>query len=51
VAFIYVVFSAVFYYHWITYSSDKKIMGLTFLLYGVTTLPLLIFLGAMTFFV
>jgi hypothetical protein len=51
IAFIYVVFSAVFYYHWISYSTDSKIMSLTFMLYGITTLPLVLLLATITFLV
>lgn len=48
---MYAIFSAVFYYHWQTYSTDLKVTGLTFLLYLGSTLPLLLFLATMTFFI
>lgn len=39
---IYVIFSAVFYYHWNAYSSDKKVTTITLLAYFTSTIPLLI---------
>lgn len=48
---IYAIFSAIFYYHWQTYSTDIKVTGVTFLLYLGSTLPLLLFLATMTFFI
>jgi len=44
----YVIFTAIFYYHWKTYSTDKKITGLTLFLFGATTIPLLLVMGIMT---
>ena len=49
IAGLYVLFSAVFYYHWISYSNDAKVTSLTFILYAGTTLPLFFFLAGMTF--
>ncbi|MCA9354947.1 hypothetical protein KC865_00140 [Candidatus Kaiserbacteria bacterium] len=44
----YVIFTAIFYYHWTNYSTDTKVTGLTFFLYFATTLPLLAVMGVMT---
>ncbi len=41
IATVYLVFSAIFYYHWNTYSSNTKVTGLTYVIYLVTTLPLM----------
>lgn len=42
VAAIYVVFSAILYYHWDTYGTDKKITATTLIVYFATTIPLLL---------
>lgn len=44
---LYVLFTAVFYYHWKTYSTDAKVTNLTYLLYVITTLPILIVMGTL----
>lgn len=41
IATVYIVFSAIFYYHWNTYSSNAKVTGLTYVVYLVTTLPVM----------
>lgn len=51
IAALYILFSVVFYYHWVTYGTDKKITSLTFLLYAGSTLTIFFFLGIMTFFI
>lgn len=48
---IYVMFTAILYYHWQTYGTDKKISGLTLVLYFATTIPLLIVMGIMSFII
>lgn len=40
-AAVYIVFSAIMYYHWNAYSSNTSVSRLTFILYMATTLPLL----------
>lgn len=37
----YIVFSAIFHYHWKQYGTNKKMTTLTFVVFGITTLPLL----------
>ena len=44
---LYVLFTAVFYYHWKTYSTDEKVTNLTYILYVITTLPMLIVMGTL----
>lgn len=44
---IYVIFSAIFYYHWDAYGSDKKITTITIIAYFASTLPLLIVMTAL----
>lgn len=43
----YVIFSAIFYYHWSTYGTDVKVTMYTLVTYFVTTIPLLIMLGSL----
>lgn len=45
---LYCIFTGVFYYHWQTYSSDIRVTGMTFILYFITTIPLLVCMGIMT---
>ena len=47
IAGLYVLFTAVFYYHWKTYSTDEKVTNLTYVLYFITTLPLIIVMGVL----
>lgn len=49
-ALFYVIFSVVFYYHWMQYAVDKKVRNLSLLIYLLTTLPLLAVMGMMIFF-
>jgi cell division protein FtsL len=49
--FVYTVFSGIMYYHWQAYSVDRKVTFLTFIVYSATTLPLLLLLGTLTYFV
>lgn len=44
---VYVIFTAILYYHWQTYSTDPKMNFLTFVIYFATTVPLIIILAAM----
>lgn len=47
VAGMYVIFSAILYYHWQTYGTDQKVTTLTLALYILSTLPLIIVMGIM----
>ena len=38
----YVIFSAVLYYHWNTYSTDERVSRLTLITFFVSTFPLLL---------
>jgi len=41
----YIVFSVILHYHWRQYSTSAAMTTTTFILYAVTTLPLIILLG------
>jgi hypothetical protein len=45
----YTIFTGVLYYHWHTYTSDKKVASLTYIVYFALTLPLMILLGMSAF--
>lgn len=45
----YVIFSVVFYYHWMQYAVDKNIRRITLLTYLATTLPLIGIMALITF--
>ena len=51
VAGLYTVFTIILYYHWQQYSIDDKVSRLTYIVYLVTTLPLIGLLGILTFFI
>jgi hypothetical protein len=42
---VYVIFTVVFYYHWQSYSMDRKATLQTYLAYFVITVPLLAIMG------
>lgn len=42
VVLFYLVYTAVLYYHWQTYSSDVRMNFLTMVVYFATTLPLIV---------
>ena len=46
-ATVYIIFSAVMYYHWNEYSTSLKVNTITLVLYALTTLPLM---SALLFF-
>lgn len=41
----YVIFTVVFYYHWQSYSMDKKATLQTYLAFFIITIPLLAIMG------
>lgn len=45
VAAVYLIFTIIFYYHWNQYSVNLKMTTLTYLLYSLTTLPLILALA------
>lgn len=45
---IFIIFSAILYYHWQEYSVDAKVTRLTLILYFSTTTPLVLMLGILT---
>lgn len=48
VATIYILFSAIMYYHWKEYGTDAGVTKITLVLYLVTTLPLILIMGIVT---
>ena len=48
IAAIYVVFTAVFYYHWQQYGTNAKVTWITYIVYFATTIPPMIVLGLIT---
>lgn len=43
---LYIIFTAILYYHWQTYATDKLVSRVTILSFFATTLPLLLIMGA-----
>ncbi len=41
IATVYIIFTAILYYHWSAYSSNTKVSALTYTLYLAITLPLM----------
>lgn len=48
---LYAIYSAVLYYHWNTYATDNKVTRVTLLIYCAATLPLVIVMAIMLFFI
>lgn len=48
VAAIYILFTAIMYYHWKEYGTDAGVTKITLILYLVTTLPLILIMGVVT---
>jgi hypothetical protein len=42
---IYIIFTAVLYYHWHTYTSDLKMATVTYIAYFAITVPLIMVMG------
>jgi uncharacterized membrane protein len=42
---VYVIFSAVLYYHWQNYSSDERVSKITLITFFVSTFPLLLIMS------
>jgi len=45
IAGVYVIFSAILYYHWQTYSTDERMTRITLISFFVTTFPLLLIMA------
>jgi hypothetical protein len=45
---IYIIYSVILYYHWTQYGTNKAITGLTLITYGLTTVPLILIMAALT---
>jgi hypothetical protein len=48
---LYTVFSMIMYYHWNEYSTDEAVTRITTILYLVTTAPIILTIGIITFFI
>ena len=48
---VYAIFTAILYYHWNTYGTDKKVTALTLIAYFVTTIPLLLAMTIISFII
>lgn len=48
---IYAVFSGILYYHWKEYATDKKVTVYTLATYFITTIPLIVVMGILTFII
>jgi len=48
-AIIYIIYSVILYYHWTQYGTNKAVTGLTLISYGLTTVPLILIMAALTF--
>jgi len=46
---IYIIFSVILYYHWTQYGTNKAVTSLTLITYGLTTVPLILIMAALTF--
>ena len=44
---IYCIFTAILYYHWNEYGTDRAVTRLTLISYFATTIPLLLIMGIM----
>lgn len=49
VTVIYLIFTAILYYHWQQYSTNKKVTWVTFMLYLGTTVPLMFIMSILAF--
>jgi|GEM_PF-878451 hypothetical protein len=45
---IYVIYSAIFYYHWQQYGVNTAVTWITFVTYAATTLPLFLVMAGLT---
>ncbi len=48
---LYVIFSAVLYYHWREYATDAKVTAYTLTAYFATTIPLIVVMGILAIFI
>ncbi|HMO78127.1 MAG TPA: hypothetical protein PKA42_03395 [Candidatus Paceibacterota bacterium] len=51
IAILYIVFSAILYFHWQQYSMNAAVSKTTAILYLSTTLPLIIMMGLSTWLI
>lgn len=46
---IYVIYSAIFYYHWQQFGTNSAVTWITFVTYTATTVPLFLIMAAIAF--
>ena len=49
IAAIYIVYSVILHYHWKEYGTNKAVTLITLTTYGLTTVPLILIMAALTF--
>ena len=48
-AFIYIIYSVILYYHWTQYGTSPGVTWITLVIYGLTTVPLILIMAALSF--
>ena len=48
-AAVYIIYSVILHYHWTQYGTNKAVTWITLASYGLTTVPLLLIMAALTF--
>ena len=48
ITLVYIIFSAILYYHWREYGTDIKVTTYTLTAFFATTIPLIIIMGVLT---
>ena len=49
IAVVYIIYSVILNYHWKEYGTNKSVTWITLATYGLTTVPLILVLAALTF--
>jgi len=48
ITLLYVIFTAILYFHWMQYALNERVRGLSLILYFGTTIPLISTIGLIT---
>lgn len=48
-AAVYIIYSVILHYHWTQYGTNKAVTWITLASYGLTTVPLVLIMAALTF--
>jgi hypothetical protein len=48
---VYIIFSSILYYHWVTYGTGKEVTSLTLIVYFASTITLLLIMSIMLFII